>query len=121
VSRLTTRERPTLGALLTAFLTALVTWGLSAVPDTVPDQVVDAGYALVLFGIAVVVGQLVQRLGARAPWAVDSHATAVAYALTLNPDDHPLDREQLDAHLAALGIDDVAEVRRRIGLDPQEA
>ena len=117
MDRLTTRERPTLGALAVAFLISLLNWVVDLVPPSVPGEVVASGYALVALAIAVLVGQAVQRLGERAPWAADSHAATVTYALTLNPEDHPLDRLQAARHLEQLGIHDLDAELDRLGID----
>jgi hypothetical protein len=117
------RNRPTIGALLVAFVTALASWGWSFIPETVPGEVRVTGYALVLAVVAAVVGKIVQGewfvswFGDTAPWAADTHAAAVAYALTLDPDEHPLYAEQVDEQLRALGIRDLTEARARLGLD----
>lgn len=59
---------PTLATLAVAFLTALVTWALDAIPATVPDEVVGSGYVLVTAAVAVAVGKLAQHF----TWAQDS-------------------------------------------------
>lgn len=117
------RERPTIGALLVAFLTALVTWGFDYLPDGIPAEVSGSAYVLVLALIAIAVGKAVQGqwlkglLDANAPWAHDTHAAAVAYAFTVDPAEHPLYGEHVDEQLRAAGVGDLAEARRLIGLE----
>lgn len=117
MNKLTTRERPTLGALLVAFLTAVASWGWDAIPASVPTEVTASGYPLVLFAIGVGVGQAVQRLGKRAPWAVDTHAAAVAYAKSLPADAAD---EHVAAFLEQAGVGTVDEAARLIGADPDD-
>jgi hypothetical protein len=115
------RERPTIGALIVAFLTALVTWGYDLVPDAIPEPVASAGYALVLAAVATVVGKAVQgewftRLfGDHAPWADQTHGAAVALALSMDPDIHP---DELQLLLQRLGVGTLEEARELIGMDP---
>ena len=52
---------PTVATLLTAFVTALVDWGWSVIPDTVPTTVRETGYALVLAALAIGIGKFAQR------------------------------------------------------------
>lgn len=110
------RNRPTLGTLLATFLGALLTWGLTFVPDTVPGEVVATGTALALFAIGAVVGWIVQNVGEHAPWAVDMHTSAVAYALELDPDAY---RDDMDARLRKLGINP-DDVPRLLGVDQDD-
>ena len=112
------RNRPTLGTLLTAFLVSLVTWAWTLLPDTIPVEVATSGYALAVAVVAYLVGQAVQHLGDRAPWADDTHRAAVAYALSLDPAHHA---DELDGILNRLGLDSVDEAAIRIGLDPTAA
>lgn len=108
------RNRPTIGTLVVSFVTALLSWGYQHIPETVPVEVRTTGAALVIALVAYGVGQLVQHVGDRAPWADDTHRAAVAYALSLDPEAHG---DELAAVLAHLGLDDLDEAARIIGLD----
>lgn len=114
------RERPTIAALLVAFTTSLLTWAMTALPDSVPSEVATSGYVLVVGLVAVAVGKAAQGqllgrwLGAKAPWAHDTHQSAVAYALSLDPDVHGDQRDQL---LAKLGVEDERHALKLIGVD----
>jgi hypothetical protein len=119
VNQLTTRERPTLGALAVAFVVALLTWLRDLLPAGIPDEVVTSGYALACFAVAVLVGQAVSKLGERAPWAADTHKAVTAYALLRNPDDHPAEVDAANGLLQQLGLASLDEARQLIGLDPE--
>lgn len=108
------QNRPTLATTLAAFLAALAGWGVDSLPASIPGEVIGTGYALVLLVIGLVVGQAVQWLGRNAPWAANTHAAAVAYALTLDPNAHRAELEQL---LTRLGVGSIEEARRLVGLD----
>lgn len=112
------RNRPTLATLLTAFVTALLSWALTAVPESWPNEVTASGYALALAVVAVVIGRAAQVVGRHAPWAADTHTAAVAYALSLDPAEHPIYSADADEQMHAVGIDDMADARTRLGLDP---
>jgi hypothetical protein len=112
------RNRPVIATLVTAFLTALVTWGVDSIPDSWPTEVKSTGYALAVALIAIVAGKVAQQVGKHAPWAADTHAAAVAYALTLNPDEHSIYAKEANRQLQAVGIDDMAQAREIIGLEP---
>lgn len=108
-------NRPTLGTLVVGFLVSLVTWGYRALPDGVPSEVAISGYALAIAVVALAVGQAVQRVGDRAPWADETHRMAVAYALSLDPAHH---EGELETLLSRLGLESPDEARRLVGLDP---
>ena len=116
-------NRPTIGALVVAFTTALMGWALELVPDTVPTEVSATGYVLAVTVVAVAVGKAAQGevlrswLEAEAPWAHDNHAAAVAYALTLDRSEHA---EDLDRLLPLAGVSSVDEAARLIGCDPED-
>lgn len=112
-----TRNRPTIGAALVVFLVELLDWIRDLLPPSVPDGVVDTGYAFVVALVVVAIGQAVQRLGKTAPWAHDTHTTAVAYALTLDPDEHPIYAGAADEQMRAVGVEDLADARRKLGLE----
>ena len=113
-------NRPTVGTLVVAFATALLGWALEAVPATVPTEVVATGYVLAAAAVAVAVGKAAQgQIGKRwledeAPWAHDTHAAAVAYALSLDVDEHG---DELEILLHRLGVGSSQDAAALIGLN----
>lgn len=102
------RNRPTLGTSFTALLVSLLNWGVSSL--SVPTEV---STSLLSFGtvvLAIAVGKAVQYLGKNAPWAVDTHKAAVAYAVSLDPEAHADD-------LRFLGVESPEEAREIIGAE----
>lgn len=104
------RNRPTLGTSLTALLVSLLNWGISSVPETVPTEVTTSLFVFGAVLVAIFVGRAVQYLGKNAPWAVDTHKAAVAYALSLDP-------EERSDELRLLGVESAEEARKIIGAE----
>ena len=112
------RERPTIATLTVAFLVTVANWLAEFIPSSVPTEVVNAGYALAVALVAFGVGKVAQGqlpwLNKTAPWAHDTHAAAVAYALSLDPAVHDGERDLL---LRNLGVDGEKEALSRIGVE----
>ena len=116
---LLSRQRPSIAAtvtgLLAPLLVALAGWAVTAVPDTVPSDVV-AQLEIVARGLGLLAGgglgwaagQIAQRL----TWPDQTHRAAVAYALAL-------DGPARDEALEALGITR-REAAELIGVDPPD-
>lgn len=66
------RNRPLIGMAAVAFASELLSWGMNALPDSVPTGVTSTGYTLALVLIVGVAGYLVQQVGEHAPWANDT-------------------------------------------------
>ncbi|WCO67862.1 hypothetical protein PO878_03880 [Iamia majanohamensis] len=64
----------TLTAVLTPFLLALAGWGLSLVPDSVPEPVTVSGGALVVFLVGVIA------------WRIGRYAQRWTYPQVLDPE-----------------------------------
>lgn len=95
---------------LGAFLMALLLWGITVVPASVPAFVTAAGFTL---GVAVIgaIGVKLGKIAQEHTWSEDSHKTAVAYATSLDPG---VWREEIEQ---ALGMT-YEEAMVRIGADP---
>lgn len=98
-------------ARLTAFRESLASWVWTLLRCTIPDEGATSGYALAV-GL---VGQAVRHVGDRAPWAYSTHRAAVAYALSLDPDVHGDELQQVPERF---GLDDADDGALPIDLNP---
>jgi hypothetical protein len=105
-------NRPALASAAAAFVGALIAWGADALAGRVPDTVVTSGTVLLLLIAGAAIGGATQYVGRKAPWAFDTHVSAVAYALSLDPAQH---QAELEAALRHLGVDSIEDAERIIG------
>jgi len=114
------RNRPTIATLITGVVVALLNWGLTFVPEGVPEEVTSSGYALAIAVVSLFLGKAAQgQLGflkKKAPWTHDMHQAALVEALSMDPTNIDEFREHL---LRNMGVDEFKQALLDMGV-PEE-
>lgn len=78
------RNRPAIAAAVTGVVASFGTWGVSALPDVLPDPVTASLYPLVV-ALAGLAGGIAGKIAQRHTWSEETHLATLAEAYAVEP------------------------------------